>query len=77
VIIGLDNNSFLMLTKEWVYTAITRAKEYCILCAESKALRYAISHNSISNKKSHLKRILKNFNEIVHEQKIKENRLLF
>jgi len=77
VIIGLDNNSFLMLTKEWVYTAITRAKEKCILCAESKALRYAISHNSISNKKSHLKRILKNFDDIVHAQKIKEDRLLF
>jgi len=77
VIIGLDNNSFLMLTKEWVYTAITRAKEYCVLCAESKALRYAISHNSVSNKKSHLKRILKNFDDIVHAQKIKEDRLLF
>jgi ATP-dependent exoDNAse (exonuclease V) alpha subunit len=76
IIIGLDSNSYLMLTKEWVYTAITRAKEYCILCAESKSLRYAISHNSITNKKTHLKFILKNFNDINHAEKIKEDRLL-
>ncbi len=70
VIIGLDYNSFLMLTKEWVYTAITRAKEYCVLCAENKALRYAISHNSVSVKKTHLKYILQNYEEIKYELNI-------
>ncbi len=64
VIVGLDYGSFLMLTKEWVYTALTRAKTYCVLCAENKALQYAISHNGVSNKKSHLKGILQNYSAL-------------
>lgn len=64
VIIGLDYSAYLLLTKEWVYTAMTRAKKYCVLCAENKALRYAISHNGVSNKKTHLKDILKNYNSM-------------
>jgi exodeoxyribonuclease V alpha subunit len=64
VIIGLDFNAYMLLTKEWVYTALTRAQEYCVLCAENKALRYAISHNGVSNKKTHLKDMLENYGAI-------------
>ncbi len=64
VIIGLDFNAYMLLTKEWIYTALTRAQEYCVLCAENKALRYAISHNGVSNKKTHLKDMLENYGAI-------------
>ena len=64
VIIGLDFNAYMLLTKEWIYTALTRAQQYCVLCAENKALRYAISHNGVSNKKTHLKDMLENYGAI-------------
>ncbi len=64
VIIGIDFNAYLLLTKEWVYTALTRAQQYCVLCAENKALKYAISHNGVSNKKTHLKDMLENYSGI-------------
>ena len=64
VIIGIDFNAYMLLTKEWVYTALTRAQQYCVLCAENKALKYAISHNGVSNKKTHLKDMLINYGAI-------------
>ena len=45
VICGLDYSHYKLLTKEMVYTMLTRAKEYCVLCAENSALIYAISHD--------------------------------
>ncbi len=64
VIIGIDFNAYMLLTKEWVYTALTRAQEYCVLCAENKALKYAITQNGVSNKKTHLKDMLVNYGAI-------------
>lgn len=54
VIVGLDYNSYSLLTRQWVYTAITRAKKDCILCCENGALRYAISQNYVTEKHTHL-----------------------
>lgn len=71
IIIGLDFSIPPdMLTREWVYTAITRAKEHCVLCAENKALRYAISNHHVSKKKTHLKHLLQNYHEIVKENNV-------
>jgi ATP-dependent exoDNAse (exonuclease V) alpha subunit len=61
IIVGLDYNSYSLLTKEWVYTAITRASKKCILCAEESALRYAISNSNISAKQTFLCEMLKNY----------------
>lgn len=58
VIVGIDMSSWMLLTKEWLYTAITRAKKYCIVCAEAKALSKAISTSNISKKKTLLKEML-------------------
>ena len=44
-----------------VYTMQTRAKEYCVLCAENKALRYATTHTSVSTKQTHLEQLLRNY----------------
>lgn len=54
VICGLDNSHYTMRTKELLYTMITRAKEYCVLCGENKAIRYAISHSGSRNKQTFL-----------------------
>jgi exodeoxyribonuclease V alpha subunit len=58
VIVGLDYTAYTLLTKEWVYTAITRAKKKCILCAENAALRFAISNSNITAKQTFLKQML-------------------
>jgi len=64
VIAGLDYSHYKLLTKEMVYTMLTRAKEYCVLCAENKALRYATKQTSVSTKQTHLKDMLIELNNI-------------
>lgn len=59
VIIGLDYVSRILLTREWVYTAITRAKKHCIIVAEGRALEYAISNSNIPLKQTFLTALLR------------------
>lgn len=59
VIIGFDFDSRILLTKEWVYTAITRAKKYCVIVAETKALTYAIGNSNIPYKRTFLRDMLR------------------
>lgn len=54
IICGLDYTHYKLLNKEMVYTMLTRAKKYCILCAENKALRTAISTSSVKVKQTFL-----------------------
>jgi len=58
VICGLDYSHYMLLNKEMVYTMLTRAKKYCVLCAENKALRYATSQSEVKNKQTFLKAFL-------------------
>lgn len=59
VIIGLDYVSRILLTREWVYTAITRAKKHCVIVAEERALEYAISNSNIPLKQTFLTALLR------------------
>ena len=53
VIVGLDNSAGPKLkTREWVYTAITRARKRCIFCAETRALTSAISTSYVPEKQT-------------------------
>lgn len=63
VIVGIDYSAFKLLSKEWVYTAITRGKKNCILCAENGALRYAIGTSNVSTKRTFLKDFLRKLTE--------------
>lgn len=54
VIVAIDYSSFVLLSREWVYTAITRAQKHCTLVAQNSALRLAISKEFVSNKTTHL-----------------------
>ena len=60
VIIGLDADSYSLLTKELVYTAITRGMKKTQLYAQTKALRMAIGRHGVSNKQTHLQDCLYN-----------------
>ena len=59
VIIGLDYSCRALLTKEWLYTAITRAKKYCVLCAETNALSYCITNSNVPYKRTFLQEMLR------------------
>lgn len=59
-IIALDGSSYIMNNAELLYTAITRAKKYCILVATNSAVRSAISHKEVNNKQTYLKNMLIN-----------------
>lgn len=55
VIIGLDNSSYYMQSCEWLYTAITRAEQYCILVAHNKAIQYSTMKSVSNSKRTFLK----------------------
>lgn len=58
VIFGVDFSSYSLLTRELLYTGITRAKKMCDLIAQTGALRMAISKEGVSKKQTHLQRCL-------------------
>lgn len=58
VIFGIDFSSYSLLTRELLYTGITRAKKKCDLVAQTGALRMAISKEGVSKKQTHLQQCL-------------------
>lgn len=54
IIFGLDFASYSLLSKELVYTGITRARKKCELIAQTGALRMAIATEGVSKKQTHL-----------------------
>jgi len=69
-ICAIDYSHYVMLSRELLYTAITRASEYCTLIAENKALRYAIKTTSVENKQTFLKDMLDENVIITNDNKI-------
>ena len=58
IIFGIDFTSYSLLTREMIYTGITRAKKKCNLIAQTGALRMAISKEGVSKKQTHLQQCL-------------------
>lgn len=58
VIFALDWGSYSLLTRELLYTGITRAQKKCIVCAQTAAFRYAVMQEGVSNKMTHLKNMM-------------------
>ena len=54
VIFGFDFSSYTLLTRELVYTGITRAQKKCYLICQTGALRYATAQQVVSTKQTHL-----------------------
>lgn len=59
IIIGLDYSAYTLLSKEWVYTAITRAKKMCILVSQISALRASSKISRVTTKNTWLPEILR------------------
>lgn len=59
VIAGFTMESYVLLNRELVYTALTRAKKKCVVVAEKRALKTAASKSGIAEKQTFLGSILK------------------
>lgn len=57
-IVGLDNSSYIMNNSELLYTAITRAKKYCVLIANNYAVVKSIQTKEVKTKQTFLKDML-------------------
>lgn len=57
-IICLDNSAYTLLIREWLYTAITRAKKYCVLVGQPRAINSAIRSSNIKIKQTWLRKDL-------------------
>ena len=57
-IVGLDGSSYILNNAELLYTALTRAKKYCVLVGKNSAIRSAISKKEIKTKQTFLKDML-------------------
>lgn len=54
IIFGIDFSAYSLLTKELVYTGITRARQKCELIAQTGALRKAVATEGVTKKQTHL-----------------------
>jgi len=54
VVIPVLTQHYVMLQRNLIYTAITRAKKLCVLVGNIKALRIAVSNNQVSSRYSNL-----------------------
>ena len=60
VIAVCDNGSYALLSKEWLYTAMTRCKKFCTLIGQPTAIRRACSLTGIKYKQTWLKQMIIN-----------------
>lgn len=58
IIVAIDMSAYMLLSTEWLYTAITRAKQYCIIVADPQALNRACSHQLGNTKTTFLQEFL-------------------
>lgn len=59
VIFALDFSMYSLLSRELVYTAVTRAQKHCIMVCQNSALRHAIYQDGVNRKTTHLQDCLK------------------
>ena len=71
VICGLDSSHYTMLSKEMLYTMLTRAKEYCVLCGDNKAIRKAITINKTRYKQTFLEGFLQKYTKSLNKNYFK------
>jgi exodeoxyribonuclease V alpha subunit len=62
VIVALDFSAYMLLSRQWVYTALTRSIKSCVMICENRALHQAISNNDSSKRNTFLKGMLKEVN---------------
>lgn len=57
-IVGMDTSSYIMNNSELLYTAITRAKKYCVLVGNNYAISKAIQTKEVKTKQTFLREML-------------------
>lgn len=57
-IVGMDTGGFIMNNSELLYTAITRAKKYCVLVGNNYAISKAIQTKEVKTKQTFLRDML-------------------
>ena len=57
-IVGLDATAYAMYSKEWVYTAITRASKFCAFVTQPSAINRAVKISRVRKKQTWLKEFL-------------------
>lgn len=57
-IVGMDTGSYIMNNSELLYTAITRAKKYCVLIGNNYAISKAIQTKEVKTKQTFLRDML-------------------
>ena len=63
-IVGMDTGSYIMNNSELLYTAITRAKKYCVLVGNNYAIRKAIQTKEVKTKQTFLKDMLMSLEDV-------------
>lgn len=60
VIVGIDSSSYVMLSKELLYTSMTRASKKCYICGEANAIKQACATSKLLKKNTYLEELLTN-----------------
>ena len=58
VLFAFDYSAYMLLSKEFVYTGITRAINHCLMFVENTALHHAIKNTQSSNRKTYVREFL-------------------
>ena len=58
VLFAFDYSAYMLLSKEFVYTGITRAINHCLMFVENTALHHAIKNTQSSNRKTYVRDFL-------------------
>ena len=61
IIIPLLTSHYMLLQRNLLYTAITRAKELAVLVGSKKAIGMAVNKNIVENRNTGLKGLLQSF----------------
>ncbi|MBA3061766.1 MAG: hypothetical protein FP833_02200, partial [Atribacteria sp.] len=59
IVMPVITQHFIMLQRNLVYTAITRAREICVLVGNRRAIHIAVRNNKVSQRYSSLGKRLK------------------
>jgi exodeoxyribonuclease V alpha subunit len=55
VVIPVHFTNYVMLQRNLIYTAVTRAKKVCVIIGQKRALWYAVNHVTVTERNTKLK----------------------
>lgn len=58
VIVACDPGAYQLLTKQWLYTALSRAKKYCVLVGTDKSINQCVKTDRVTRKSTWLAELL-------------------